>query len=74
MIGFEKEIDLFFLVAGHTKQSCDSMFGVVKTRSKERDVVSPTEMMGVIEDRSIKNRLVCSTRVGWVDWKEYLVK
>lgn len=60
-MGFEKEIELLFLVAGHTKNSCDGAFGVARRRSKVRDVVSPTKMMGVIEDGSMTNRLVCST-------------
>lgn len=35
MTGLNKEIELNFLIAGHTKFMCDQMFGVFKKRFRQ---------------------------------------
>lgn len=49
-IGFHDSITMLFLVTGHTKNRCDAVLGFVKRKLKQRYVLSPQEMMRVIED------------------------
>ena len=57
------QVDLFFLIAGHTKNLCDGAFGHVKRRIKVRDVHTPQEMMNVIEDSSNTTKCIPSANV-----------
>lgn len=72
IMGYEDYINLYFLVAGHTKNRCDAAFGLVKRKLKQRNVVCAREMMRVIQESSTSNQVVCSTCVRWFDWKRLL--
>lgn len=69
---FESNITLRFLVAGHTKNACDAAFGHVKRRLKHTNVLSPKDMMAVIEQSAFSNKVVPSKSVCWIDWKSLL--
>lgn len=45
--GLEKEITLYFMVAGRTENRCDGAFGFVKRKLKQRNVRAPAEMIQV---------------------------
>jgi len=72
IMGYEDYINLYFLVAGHTKNRCDAAFGFVERKLKQRNVVCAREMMKVIQESSNSNQVVCSTGVSWFDWKRLL--
>lgn len=72
IIGLEDEIVLQFLIAGHTKNRCDGSFGLVKRQWKELNMVTISETMQVISKSSEINRIVCSTQVKWINFKDIL--
>lgn len=68
------EIVYNFLIAGHTKNSCDGAFGLVKMQLKRKNVYTPRDMMRTIDESTSSNSVVCSKSVMWIDWKEFLGK
>jgi len=72
IMGLEKSITLYFLVAGHTKNRCDGAFGLVKRKLKTVNVDCPAQMMKVIQESSKSNEVICGSSVKWTDWKAML--
>ncbi|MEM9400723.1 MAG: hypothetical protein AAF984_10995 [Verrucomicrobiota bacterium] len=72
IMGFETCIELFFMIAGHTKNRCDGAFGFVKRKLKSRDVMNPVDMVQVVRDSSTTNVPVLADDVRWTRWKEFL--
>ena len=52
MMGWEKKIQLFFLIVSHAKNRCDASFGFIKRNLKRVDVFSPAEMTRVVTESS----------------------
>lgn len=70
--GLNETIELYFLVAGHTKNRADAGFGLVKRKLKQYNAIVPADMMKVIEISSESNTCVCGSDVIWYDWKRIL--
>lgn len=66
------EVELNFLLPGHTKNECDSAFGSVKKLLRRTDVLSPHDMRVLIDRSSKSARCVSSTEVEWIRWKSVL--
>lgn len=49
MSEFYDSLEIFFIVAGHKKNECDSSFGHVKRLFRMSDVLNPCDMIDVIE-------------------------
>ena len=45
--GLNKKVEFYFLIAGHTKFSCDAMFGLVKRKFKNTMVSSLQDIVDV---------------------------
>lgn len=65
-VQLEDEISSNFLVAGHTNNWCDSEFGFAKRRLQKQNVVTPREIMIVVDKRSPSNQFICSVDVRWI--------
>ena len=65
-------VELCFMVAGHTKNECDSSFGHVKSMYRSRDVFSPIDVMKVISESSRSVKCIPSSDVRWVQWRRVL--
>lgn len=72
--GEYESVELCFMVAGHTKNECDSAFGHIKRKFRESDVLTPTDMIRVISQSSCSTTCVPSTSVEWVQWKRVLTE
>ena len=72
LLYMNNQVDLFFLIAGHTKNVCDGAFVHVKRRLKVRDVHTPQEMMNVIKGSNDTTKCIPSANVDWRDWKDVL--
>lgn len=66
------EVQLNFLVAGHTKNECDGAFGCIKRKMKIRNILCPMDMRSVISESSQYSKAISASHVTWVDWKTYL--
>lgn len=73
-MSYEKEIVLYFLVAGHTKNVCDGAFGHVTIKLLTSDVITPAQMMELVRDSSISTTCKPGTSVFWRNWKDLLVR
>ncbi|KAI0560614.1 hypothetical protein FGB62_107g03 [Gracilaria domingensis] len=73
IIGREDSIALYFLIAAHTRNTCDGSFGLVKRRIKERNDKTLAQIMCVIEDSASSNTVIPASLVNWVEWKKRLV-
>lgn len=71
-INLEHDIELYFLVAGHTKNRVDGSFGSVKRKLKQKSVETPSQMAEVIDNSSECNRVVYCDDVYWSKWKDFL--
>lgn len=67
-MGFEDEVVLYFLVAGHTKNVCDGTFGHVKRNILKTDAITPAQMMDVVKSSSKSTQCVPGNYVKWLDW------
>ena len=45
-----ESIELKSLIAGHTKNCCDAVFRLAKRKLKQRDLITPSEMIAAIAD------------------------
>ncbi len=70
--GHFKTIELRFLVAGHTKNTCDGVIGHIKKKFRKSEVLVPEEMNQIIDDSSTTNSVVYCRNVRWKDWKSIL--
>lgn len=69
---YEDEIALRFVVARHTKNCCDAVFGLVKRRMTQMNVYCSYEMMRIVESSSSFTCVVCATEVMWYNGKKVL--
>lgn len=67
-----KTVVVRFLITGHTRNRCDSAFGMVKQRLKSRDVNFPSGMMACMDDSSASAVIIGTSDVQWVEWKALL--
>lgn len=72
IMDFTDQVELNFLIVGHTKNVCDGAFGHVKRALSKKDIHFPFEMMDLIEKSSKNNHCICSRDVEWSNWKEFL--
>ena len=78
LTGRHTKITLSFLIAGHTKFSCDWCFGLLKRKLKRTRVDSLGDMEDVVKDSARGNiAQLCENERGEVfvptyDWKAYL--
>ena len=78
LTGRHTKITLSFLIAGHTKLSCDLCFGLLKRKFKRTRVDSLGDMEDVVKDSARGNiAQLCGNERGEVfvptyDWKTYL--
>ena len=70
--GMEKKIVLYFMIAGHTKNRCDCAFGFVKRKLRQENVLTPDEMVSVVERSSESNKALICSDTKWRRWKEFL--
>lgn len=70
LMGFEDEVQLCFLIVGHTKNVCDGFFGHVKRNCLKNDIYTPKAMMDVIQNSSVNTDCISGTMVAWFQWKE----
>jgi hypothetical protein len=66
------DIELRFLVAGHTKNFCDACFGMCKRSLKGKDVFSPKDVRQFYADSASCNLVANVSEVVWYDWKSFL--
>lgn len=59
---------LHFLVAGNTKNCCDSSFRRVERSVKRSNVHSELDRMKVIDEISVSNYHGCGNSIRWIDW------
>lgn len=67
-----EEVELDFLVAGHTKNECDGSFGCIKKKLRRTNVHNSKEMRELIEQSSKTSSCVKASDVQWYDWKTFL--
>lgn len=70
--GVYDDVELYFMIAGHTKNICDGSFGNVKQNFRGRDVFTPKDMMETIQTSAETTVCISSVKVQWVKWKEVL--
>ena len=61
MIGLHNQIDLSFMIVGHTKFAPDGYFGRIKYRYRRSKVYTYHQMTALINDSSPNGRNVCQT-------------
>ena len=69
---YEREVILYFLTAGHTKNVCDGSFGHVKRHLRNRNSITPFDMVKIIEESSISNKMNNGSNVWRFNWKSML--
>lgn len=62
-IVFQADIYLHFPIAGHTKGMHDAGFGLLKRHMQKHDVVTPGQLMTIIDESSTYNNAKDATRV-----------
>ena len=72
IIGRFDEIDLSFLVSGHTKNMCDARFALVKRSMRSKEALIPAHMHDIISCSSLVLTGVKASEVGWYNWKSFL--
>ncbi len=71
-MGIYEETEIRFLVAGHTKNVCDSAFGHIKRHFRRTDVLIPSQMNILINSSSSRSVCIPAPSVDWADWKRIL--
>lgn len=66
-----KVATLRFLIPGHTKNRCDSAFGLVKREVKRHNIDCPADMFQAISNCSRTTSVVEPCDVQWRNWKEF---
>lgn len=61
--GYFDEVELGFLVPGHTKNECDGAFGSVKKLLRRLDVLCPGDMRQLINKSAHSTTCICATKV-----------
>jgi hypothetical protein len=66
-----KQVIINFPVAGHTKNLCDSAFGLIKRRLRSAQIFTPADMYrAVLSSTKRTNLPVCASEVRWMDVKK----
>jgi len=68
------DIRMQFLIAGHTKNLCDSNFGVLKRSLKGQDVCCIQDACRLVTALTKCNRVITAAAVKLVRWKEFLAQ
>ena len=66
------EVQVSFLVAGHTKSLCDARFALIKRRLRSMEALTPAAMHVVVGTASPVMTHVGANAVTWCDWKTFL--
>ena len=83
LTGLHTNIELSFLVVGHTKFSPDGFFGLIRRRYRRSQVYTYEHLAQVIEDSSPKGHNLCqryttkgpkSSRIIYRDWAGWLAR
>jgi len=69
-LGWYKKVNFIFLIAGHTQNSCDRLFNILKLKYQESDVFSIEGKGGLIELLNECN-LVHAVHATKLDFKDY---
>lgn len=72
LAGYDDEISLHFLVAGHTKNVVDGAFGSFKRKVRNMKVVHPADAMYALKNSSESTIPVLASAVRWTSWKKLL--
>jgi hypothetical protein len=67
-----EEINVRFLIAGHTKNFCDASFGLLKRSIRDQQVLTPAECIARFEVSASCNKVADTKSVVWYDWKAFL--
>lgn len=67
-----QQVDLNFLVPGHTKNECDGAFGCVKRMLKEQNVLCLADMFVEINESSVSAKDIAASEIEWMKWKAFL--
>lgn len=70
--GVSKQITLYFLVAGKTKNIFDVAFVLAKRKLRTVYMDHPKEMMRFIEESSQFNLVICRSLIKWGGYKPFL--
>lgn len=65
----EREVTLFFMIPGHTKNRFDGAFGFCKRKTKQFNVVTPRDLVNVVQESSETNRAQLFSEVECIEWK-----
>jgi len=75
IMGFNDTIAYFFMVAGHTKNEVDGLFGCIKRNLyRQQEVITPAQLVEVTK-HSITSSNITVTRgrdMLWFDWASFL--
>ena len=81
LMGLHSDIEMSFLVVGHTKFSPDAYFGLIKQRYRRSQVYTYEQLVGVIEDSSPNGHNICqryhdisqsNKEIVYRDWRNWL--
>lgn len=67
-MGYHETATLHFMVGGHTKNVCDSHFGVLKAALDRVGAITPYDLIKAIETTK-SNKVVHASDVKWLDFK-----
>ncbi len=70
-MGIYEETEIRFLVAGHTKNVCDSAFEHMKRHFQRTDVLIPSQMNILVNSSSSTSAYIPAPSVELVDWKVF---
>ena len=73
-LGFFKEIQLSFLIVGHTHIDIDQRFGTISSALKRQDIISLKELLSIIKDKPIQTEpFVVAEHLEHIqDWKSFI--
>lgn len=66
------EIELNFLIAGHTNNKCDGALGCIKKQIRRSDVRFPKEMKELVNNSYASTVAVSPQEIDWFLWKNIL--
>lgn len=72
ILGEFTEIELSFMLAGHTKFAPDAGFGQIKRKFRREDVLTVEELVTLINNSSAANTAILCSELQFFAWREYL--
>ncbi len=72
LIGMFDEVQVSFLVAGHTKSLCEARFALIKRQLRATEALIPAHMHNVISCASPVMTGAKADEIAWCDWKAFL--